>query len=208
MPTTREQRERHAFCGAKKKNGETCRNYAGLGTDHVGVGQCKFHLGNAEPNRKAAIKEMARRRAAALEGEALLFGQTIKIEPLDALLWTLYLSASHMEYLRQEIAAVEDEQAFNTQVLLRQWTDERERLAKTAKMALDAGVAERQVTLAERLGELLARLIQGILTDLELTPKQQERAPEIVRRNLVAVEGERPRPLAELLPAAPAAAKG
>ena len=37
-----QQRERHAFCGAKKKNGELCRNYAGLGTDHVGVGQCKL----------------------------------------------------------------------------------------------------------------------------------------------------------------------
>jgi hypothetical protein len=205
MPTTREQRERHAFCGAKKKNGELCRNYAGLGTDHVGVGQCKFHLGNAPNNRKAAIKETARRRAAALEHEALQFGQQITIAPLDALLWSLYLSASHMEYLRQQVAAAEDGQAFDAQVLLRQWTDERERLAKTAKMALDADVSERQVSLVERLGELLARVLQGILTDLQLTPKQQERAPEVVRRHMVAMDGQIaethfPSPLAALNP--------
>ena len=34
-------------CGAKKKNGETCRAAAGQGTRHIGTGRCKFHGGNA-----------------------------------------------------------------------------------------------------------------------------------------------------------------
>lgn len=33
------------FCGAKKRDGSTCRQTAGHGTDHVGTGRCKFHGG-------------------------------------------------------------------------------------------------------------------------------------------------------------------
>lgn len=33
------------LCGAKKKNGEPCRNPAGFKTDHVGEGRCFLHGG-------------------------------------------------------------------------------------------------------------------------------------------------------------------
>lgn len=49
-----------------------------------------------------------------------------------------------------------------------EWTD---RAAKYAKMALDAGMAERRVRLAEAEGELLAGVIQAILGDLSLNAK-------------------------------------
>lgn len=37
----------NALCGAKKRDGsgETCRQVAGWGTDHVGTGRCKLHGG-------------------------------------------------------------------------------------------------------------------------------------------------------------------
>lgn len=57
MPVTPEQRSMHDLCGAKKKNGELCRAYAGQGTDHPGVGRCKFHLGNAPNLKKHAAKQ-------------------------------------------------------------------------------------------------------------------------------------------------------
>lgn len=46
------------------------------------------------------------------------------------------------------------------------------RMAHYAKMAIDAGVAERQVANAERLGETIAQLLRGVLDDLSLTPQQ------------------------------------
>jgi hypothetical protein len=116
------------------------------------------------------------------------------MEPLDGLLWSLHLSASHTNFLRQEIAAIPTkgprpkERQFRREVLLRQWNDERDRLARTSKMALDAGVAERQVRMAERYAELLARLIQGILSDLNLNKQQKAATPEVVRRHLLALE--------------------
>ncbi len=49
------------------------------------------------------------------------------------------------------------------------------------------GIAERQVELAERQAELLAGVIRAILDELGLTSKQQEVAPQIVRRHLAAI---------------------
>jgi len=192
MPTTKEQRNKWALCGAKKRNGDRCRNYAGLGTNHKGIGTCKFHLGNARNNIKAAVKVVAERERQAAADKSLEFGQVIKMDPLDALLWSLHLSASHTEYLRRAIAQEgdSDDQKFRREVLLRQWTDERDRLARTSKMALDAGVDERRVKMAERYGEAIAALIQGILGDLTLNQRQQAAVPDVVRRHLLVLDGE------------------
>jgi hypothetical protein len=62
-------------------------------------------------------------------------------------------------------------------------------LARVCKMALDAGVAERQVRVAEAQGELLASVIKAILTGLGLDKDQQDKAPAIVRRHLLALAG-------------------
>jgi hypothetical protein len=61
-------------------------------------------------------------------------------------------------------------------------------LSRYSKMAIDVGLAERAVRLAEQYGTMLARLISGILGDLELTPAQADRAPAIVRKHLIAVQ--------------------
>lgn len=50
-----------ALCGAKTRSGGTCRNTAGRGTDHHGVGRCKFH-GGASPIRHGLRSAIARER--------------------------------------------------------------------------------------------------------------------------------------------------
>ncbi len=66
--------------------------------------------------------------------------------------------------------------------MLRTWADRYERACKTA---LEAGVAERQVQIAERQGELFAAAIRGILTDLDVINHPE--ATAIVRRHLTAL---------------------
>ena len=51
------------LCGSTKKNGEPCEAEAGKGTDHLGFGTCKHHLGRSENHEKAAAKEEAVWRA-------------------------------------------------------------------------------------------------------------------------------------------------
>jgi hypothetical protein len=183
MPHTREQRDRHALCGAKRKNGERCRLFAGQGTSHRGTGRCFLHLGNTRGHQTHAVKVEAQRRA-------IQFGEKIDIAPSEALLTVLHLSYGHLEFIRAELGALLDQPSFERDVLLRAWDDERDRVARIGKAALDAGVQERQIQLAERYGELLARLLQGIFNDVELalTKKQQAKLPTVLRRHLVAVD--------------------
>ncbi len=59
-----------------------------------------------------------------------------------------------------------------------EWVD---RAAKHAKLALDAGIADRQVRVAEQQGQLMAVALRTILDGLGLTKAQQDRAPQLVR---------------------------
>ena len=46
---------------------------------------------------------------------------------------------------------------------VRLWNEERDRLAKVAKMAIDAGVAERQVKIAEAEGQEVYRIVEDAI---------------------------------------------
>lgn len=46
-------------CNARKTDGSGyCKHEAGWGTDHPGVGRCKFHLGNTENHEKKVISDL------------------------------------------------------------------------------------------------------------------------------------------------------
>jgi hypothetical protein len=66
---------------------------------------------------------------------------------------------------------------------------ERDRCARFAKLALDAGIAERQVRLAEAQGALVASAVQRILDALGLSAEQRALVPVVVPRELRAVAG-------------------
>lgn len=63
---------------------------------------------------------------------------------------------------------------------------ERDRCAKFCKLALDAGIAERQIRVAERQGELIAEVLRAVLADPELglTEEQRKAVPHVALRHL------------------------
>jgi hypothetical protein len=65
--------------------------------------------------------------------------------------------------------------------------EERDRCATMATKAVAAGLAERQVRLAEQQGTLLASVIRAVLDDLDLSPEQAAKVAEVVPRHLRAV---------------------
>lgn len=71
--------------------------------------------------------------------------------------------------------------------LARLEAEERDRCANFAAKAVAAGLAERQVRMAEAQGMMMVAVIRAILEDLQLTPEQQQRAGEIVARQLRAI---------------------
>jgi hypothetical protein len=184
MAHTREQRDRFALCGAKKKNGDICRAWAGMGTNHPGIGRCRYHLGNTASHQQNAVKVEAQRELAKVG-----FGVGIEMDPAAALLSMVHLSAGHLRWVKDQVEANGDKTGFDAQVLMRMYDEERERLARFSKAALDAGVAERTVRLAETYGAQLADYTRGILDDLWpfLSAAGQAEAESIVRRRILAL---------------------
>lgn len=203
------------ICGANtRQSHRPCKHPAGHGTGHVGYGYCKMHGGNTPDHILFAAKLQA-----AAEGRARVMGNPIKIDPFEALLQTIWISAGEVEYCSMRIMELEPSEALvafheqtisqgtvrgerenstatktSTTVQLHAWIIARrsalDSLARYSKMAIDAGIAERQVRIAEQVGGMIGRLVQAVLGDLELTPGQQEAAPAIVRRHLTAIAGE------------------
>lgn len=182
-------------CGATKTNGKPCGNKAGAGTDHFGFGHCSAHLGCTTVMRKhAAVLEATQAmQAMPLYG----IGDPIVVDPYQAIIMLVNRTAGMLHWLDLKIQSmVEDYELIqNTgetgqgpavaSVWVKLHGEERDRLAKYAKMAIDCGIAERFVKIAEQQGVLLAKVIQLVIDDLELTPEQQDRAPSIVRNRLL-----------------------
>lgn len=181
-------------CGRVKKDGTPCKHRAGHGTDHVGFGKCKFHGGTSPSGKVHAEREM-------VEAHMVRFGGPVEIEAHAALIQEVQRTAGHVEWLSLKIRDLADD-ADLTQLtgggseswpkrVPGAWVDmyqsERAHLIRAAKTAIDAGVAERQVQIAESQGRLLAEVITAILDDLKLNKEQRKLAPGVVRRHLTVV---------------------
>ena len=164
-------------CGAKRQDGGTCNQPKSFGTSHPGSGRCKFHGGASLNGTKAAVRE----QVASLATEA-------DVEPLEVLLRSIRLAWGAVEWCRSFIGqteyalieernnpAIDDEDAgaklkrviqlekrlLAFQAIYGDWMD---RAAKHAKLALDAGIEERRVRIAEQEASLIAEVIRGILS--------------------------------------------
>jgi len=179
-----------SICGAKKRNGYgECRRMAGWGTKHPGIGRCKYHSGGSPMARKNSIKE-----------EAIVFmGAPRDINPFDAIMWCIRITAGEVEWLSMKIAEVDEidwieETQFGKQmnVLQRSRADAQDRLVRYSRDAIQLGLAERSIRLAENFGMVLARLLENIASELNLTKAQKEIWPGIVRRQLILMQGGTP----------------
>jgi hypothetical protein len=192
-------------CGARKRDGsgEHCTQTAGWGTDHVGTGKCRLHGGATKSHAAAARTERARQAVST-------YGLPREVDPSVALLEEVHRSAGHVAWLAEVVADLDREQlvwgvveevdkgsgeftgtdttsAAKPNVWLELYHRERKHLTDVCKAALAAGIAERQVRLAEQQGALLVGVIQRILDDLALTAEQRELVPTVVPRHLRAV---------------------
>lgn len=74
------------------------------------------------------------------------------------------------------------------------YREERGHLARVSKMCIDAGVAQRLVTIAEEQGRTLSSAIRAVLNALNLSPQQAALVPQIVPPILRAVATDSPIP--------------
>lgn len=182
--------DRDRFCGAKKRQSEGwCHRPKGWGTTHPGFGRCKLHGGSTAALTKVANAEQAAKLVEAY-GARQDIGAT---EAMEELIGRTY---GHMVRLAAYIASAESIGDID-RFTLERYDVERKLLSKLTKDSHQAGIAERQTTLAEEQGRIMAGVVRNVMADLiaaladagvsmELLVRiQTERVPDIARHRLL-----------------------
>jgi hypothetical protein len=153
-----------ASCGAPKRRGGVCELRAGFGTDHFGDGPCKYHGGQLPVVRRKIERERMLR-------DLPMLGGAIEVDPIQALLQAVYRAAGICAWLRLKVEDLPDATpGGDVAVYVRLEAEWLDRMAKWSKMALDAGVAERAIQIAERTGQRIAAALDEAVEPLDLDP--------------------------------------
>lgn len=123
------------------------------------------------------------------------FAEELNVSPWEALSSQVRLLGGQVEWLRQrvlEAEAKEGDVAISASGSARYWVDLLEqrgdRLAKVAKMAIDAGVAERVVRQVELEGELMFRAASAALSAADLSEETQQYVLSLMARQMLELE--------------------
>jgi hypothetical protein len=190
-----------------------CHRPQGWGTSHPGTGGCKLHGGNAPSSVAAAQNQIAKKAVQTL-------GIPVDVGPADALLQEVQRTAGHVAWLGHIIAGLEsgelvwgmteeivepditskDGEAIITQatgkyradfnVWYKMYAQERRHLANVCKLALDAGVNERIVSMYEQVGDTFVTMIESVLDAVGLTDDQRRKVPAAVVTELRRLTGD------------------
>lgn len=189
-------------CKAHRSNGDPCRAYA-----MKGQRVCSAHGGRSPIGKAAAARRLEEEKARAV---ALKVTGPVEVDPSQALIDLVHGAAGEAAYWRSEVERLQVEHPermtmglvrvekgtrdrsdvdmrhleAGVPVAYRMWVEARERLARYATAAIKAGVQERQIKLAEQEGALVAEVIKAILDQLDLSPEQVARVPEVVPAQL------------------------
>lgn len=151
---------------------------AGEGTRHAGFGPCRAHGSGAQHRAWELALDVARE---------------LDVSPWDALLRATRLAAGRVAWVDAQLAeATRADDGDAGTPAVRNWLKEsrleRTLLARTAKAAVDAGVAERLVRQVELEGRLVAEVLGRTLDALDLSAEQRQVAFATAHRELLQLE--------------------
>jgi hypothetical protein len=169
---------------------------------------CRVH-GGASPQAKAAAERRLALQAIDADITSWGLGGT-DVDPGETLLRLLAQARARAQVYAAEVARVVSEHGLQealigdrlvlnpdsgTMTKIDEYirglavleNQERDRAARFSEMAIKAGLAERQVRLAERQGALIEQVLVAVFEDIGLSAEQRRAAPEAIRRALTAV---------------------
>lgn len=202
MTTTR-YRDGHRLCNGRNTRGEPCNGWAISGSD-----KCDRHLFNPAARKKAAVRaelqrwglgdtnldpgEVLLRLVSQSATRAQFYGELLQeqYDRADSGEDTTTLPKRLSVLVGRTFALNRDGQpvpiAEAVRALVQLEGEERDRCAGFAAKAVAAGLAERQVRLAERQGAMIAEVLRAVLGDpaLGLSEEQQALVPGLLRQHL------------------------
>lgn len=161
-----------------------CPNPAGLRTQHEGIGVCQAHGGNKKKGRALSAWILMHAMA-----------QQLNVSPWDALLSQIRLLSGQVAFLTHKLGETTtndddlrpDGDSFYWMELLEQ---RGKRLAIVSKMAIDAGIAERMITIMENQAQILHQSVQKAAIEMNLDENSQYELLTKVAMNFQAIESQ------------------
>lgn len=197
-------------CNAMKKSGQRCRMPAGMGTDHEGIGCCKFHGGAGSGQRIAAQKVKAG-RVLATYGLA----RDGRQDPRDLLAEELARTAGHVDWLAEVIRVMDPDalvmgvtqvregdagekigvtwdivESAQPSIWLNLYKAEREFLFKVAAKTTELGILERQAELERQHARLIGQVLLAVTAQLTLSVDDRNRLPALLREAVLRLGSE------------------
>lgn len=178
-----------------------------------GANVCRMHGGAAPRARANAAKRVQERKVLAA---VATYGLPVDIDPGTALLEEVSRTAGHVRWLHGIVQELDpsaltwgdkqkshveglgpegpvdqttEVQSAGVNIWLELYLKERDHLRKVATDALKAGIAERQVQLAEQAGERAGQWLQACLAPLNLSEGQMRAVMGTATSNLHLLQG-------------------
>lgn len=163
---------------------EECSRTAGYYTDHEGTGACYRHGGN-----------FGRERAKGAILMAMAYADEMNVSPWEAMMSQIRLLANQVAWLR--IRVYEAEEKYGAAGLrpggegwdwVAMLEARGERLAKVAKMAVDAGIAATLIRQAELEGENMMKAAIAGMDAAGVQGEAREKLLDVMSRTIVELE--------------------
>lgn len=160
---------------------------------------CRVHGGSA-PRAIAAAKR--RQEEEKLRRQLTHLGFEIEADPFDTILAQVREAAANVAYLRQrvqelteiygQVLSVSNSGALvatgeaKEHILVKMYNEERTALLRACKMAIDSGIAERTVKIAEQQSTMIVTVILAVLDSqqLGLTDEQKGTAKQLAAEQI------------------------
>lgn len=184
------------WCLQSTRTGQVCRNRAGAGTPHRGVGLCWQHEGSRT------------REGAWIMAHA--FARALDVTPWEGLLTAVKIAAGKVAFCEHKIGTAtedrqleppvkgciseagrtQDEDGTNLWLWVKQAELWHDKLAKVSALAIQQGVAEKLVRQLETEARIMLQATHRTLDELGFSDEVKQRAVVIMSRNLLALEAE------------------
>lgn len=168
----------HEPCGAKTRSGGPCVQVAGYGTDHVGIGRCKFHGGSTPNHERSAQLILAERACDRL-------GIPIETDGVQALTNRLWETEGDLAFYRAQVQSLGEDvidtetgpagahkQVPHAMIVL--YHEAEERNAKIAAACIKAGIEEAQLRIDQVKAQEVFRCVMAALTVMDLAGRFEE----------------------------------